>query len=130
VTDTTRLRRIEDRQAIRDLLVRYCYAIASKDLESVLTLFIADSRVEILGHEYRGESGLRRLYEASLAVGPKPFLHNHILEALEDDYARGRTVFEIHPSEGESAPSAGCYVDEFRKVDGDWKFETRTFRTY
>jgi len=131
MSEARRLQRMEDRQAICDLLARYCYLIASGDVDGVLELFTEDCRVEILGQHYEGEAGLRALYAASLAVQPKPYIHNHLIEALDDDSATGRCVLEIRQiRDGEAGVGGGCYEDRYRKEDGAWRFEQRTFRVY
>jgi len=126
-----RLQRIEDRDALRDLLARYCYLIAAGDVEGVLELFAPDCSVEILGQSYEGFEGLRKLYADSLVVEPKPYVHNHLVENLGDDMARGRSVFEIRQTrDGKSETGGGCYEDIYRKIDGSWKFQSRVFRVY
>ena len=131
MTDSERLTRIEDREAIRNLIATYCYGIAAKDLDGVLTLFTADCRVEILGTVYEGESGLRTLYADSFGVDPKPFVHNHWLELGDEGVARGKAVFEIRQTrDGKPDSSIGCYEDEYLKQDGAWKFQRRTFSFY
>jgi len=131
MTDAERLTRIEDREAIRDLLASYCYAIAAKDVERVLALFVPDCRVEVLGNVYSGESGLRALYADSLTVDPKPFVHNHWIELRSEAAARGKAVFEIRQTrEGTPESSVGCYEDEYAKEGGVWRFQRRTFAFY
>jgi uncharacterized protein (TIGR02246 family) len=131
MSESERLRRIEDREAIRDLLKRYCYLIASGDVDGVVALFTKDCRVEILGRHFEGEAGLRELYADSLAVQPRPYIHNHLIETLEDESAEGRCVLEIRQTrDGESEVGGGCYVDRYRKQDGVWLFEQRRFQVY
>ena len=126
-----RLGRIEDRNAIHDLLMTYCYRIAAADIEAVLDLFEEDAVVEILGDRYEGWEGLRTLYAASLPVEPKPFLHNLLVESLEEARARTRAVFEIRQKrDGQPDSSIGCYEDEFLKREGRWRFHRRVFRFY
>ena len=131
MSDAKRIQEIEDREAIRDLLARYCYLIAAADVDGVVALFTANCRVEILGALYEGEAGLRALYEASLAVQPKPYIHNHLIEEFEGDAAKGRCVLEIRQvRDGEAQVGGGCYEDRYRREAGVWKFEARTFRDY
>ena len=126
-----RLDQLEDREAIRDLLYRYCYLIAAADTEAVIALFTPDCRVEVLGTLYEGPEGLRELYSGSLTVSPRPYVHNHLIDSLGDDEATARCVLEIRQTrDGVSETGGGCYEDTYRKCDGSWKFHTRTFRTY
>ena len=131
MTDDERMTRIEDHEALRNLVATYCFEIAAKNVEAVLSLFTSDCRVEILGTVYEGEDGLRALYADSLAVDPKPFVHNQSIEIVDAKTARGRAVFEIRQTrEGEVEQSTGCYADEYAKQDGAWKFHRRTFAFY
>ena len=131
MSDELRLQRIEDREAIGDLLSQYCYLIASGDVDGVVALFTDDCRVEILGRHFEGEAGLRSLYADALAVQPKPYVHNHWIETLDGDSASGRAVFEIRQiRDGQPETGGGCYEDRYCKQDGVWRFEQRTFRTY
>ena len=131
MSEDRRLRCIEDRQAIEDLVKRYCYLIASGDVDGVIALFTADCRVEILGRHFEGEAGLRDLYADSLPVQPKPFVHNHLIDHLDDESAEGRAVFEIRQTrDGETEVGGGCYEDRYRKQDGVWRFAERRFRVY
>jgi ketosteroid isomerase-like protein len=126
-----RIERLEDREAIYDLLKRYCYLIAAADVDGVIDLFTSDCVVEVLGTRYEGESGLRSLYASSLEFHPKPYIHNHLLEDLEADTASGRCVLEIRQlRDGQPEVGGGCYEDLYRKQAGGWKFEARTFRNY
>ncbi|MCR9097191.1 MAG: nuclear transport factor 2 family protein [bacterium] len=131
MSDDDRLGKIEDRNAILDLLVTYCHRIAAADVEGVLALFEEDAVVEVLGERYAGWDGLRALYAASLPVEPKPFLHNHLLDSLEGERARTRSVFEIRQQrDGQAESSIGCYEDEFLKRGGRWRFCRRVFQFY
>ena len=132
MSDATRLARLEEKDALRDLLTAYCYRIAAADVEGVLALFAEDCVVDILGTRYEGHEGLRRLYADSLAVEPKPFVHNHWIELEADPTkATGRAVFEIHQKrDGTAETSVGCYSDRYTKREGAWKFQARTFAFY
>lgn len=131
MNDATRLQRLEDREALRDLLARYCYLIARGDVDGVIELFTADCRVEILGQLYSGEAGLRELYRDALLVQPKPYIHNHLIETLEDTSATSSCVLEIRQQrDGTEQVGGGCYEDRYRKQDGRWKFHQRVFRSY
>lgn len=120
-----------EREAIRDLVSTYCYRIAAGEVGPVLELFTEDCVVEILGELHRGHDGLRALYADSFAVEPKPFVHNHLVEQVDDAHARGRAVFEIRQvRDGVPETTVGRYDDEYEKSGGSWKFRTRTFAFY
>lgn len=130
-SEATRFEILEAREAIRDLLARYCYLIARGDVDRVIELFTSDCRVEILGQEYAGTEGLERLYAASLVHAPKPFIHNHLIEEVAGDVAHGRCVLDIwQKRDGVEERGGGCYVDHYRRESGQWKFSQRTFQPY
>ena len=122
---------LREKDALRDLISTYCYRIAAADVEGVLELFAQDCVVDILGTRYEGHAGLRELYRSSLEVEPKPFVHNHLIEIDGADAAHGRAVFEIRQQRDKAAEtSIGCYVDQYTKQGGTWKFQARTFAFY
>jgi ketosteroid isomerase-like protein len=131
MSEGDRIRRLEDREAIRDLLAHYCYRIARGDVDAVLELFTEDCRVVIFDDVFEGPAGLRALYASALPVSPKPYIHNHLLHELEEHSATGSSVFEIRQiRDGVSETGGGCYDDRFLKQDGEWKFSERRFRLY
>jgi uncharacterized protein (TIGR02246 family) len=122
---------LADKDEIRELTARYCFAVADGDAETVLGLFTSDGVFRLRGREYRGTDGLRALYEGTAAgVTPKPFIQNHVIE-LDGDTAHGRCGVEIRMvQDGEAYTVAGHYADVYRKVDGRWRFASRDFVPY
>ncbi len=131
MSESMRIQQLEDREAIRDLLARYCYLIARGDVDAVIDLFTSDCRVEILGQVYEGAAGLRTLYASALDFSPKPYIHNHLIEELDVRTASSSCVLEIRQvRDGEPETGGGCYEDRYLKEDGTWKFSERRFRVY
>ena len=127
----SRMQMIEDREAIRDLLARYCYLIAAGDVDGVIELYTLDCVVDVRGNRFEGARGLQDLYADSLQVSPKPYIHNHLIDEISADSARGRCVLEIRQIRaGKPETAGGCYEDRYLKQDGRWKFHHRTFRVY
>ena len=75
-----------------------------------------------------------RLAEALAEFAPNAAIvgeETGLIESLEGDSARARSVFEIKQTrDGKVETGGGCYEDTYRRCDGAWKFETRTFRVY
>jgi uncharacterized protein (TIGR02246 family) len=126
-----RIRALEDKDAIRELTARYCYAVARNDLEGIVKLFCEDGEFVMADRSFHGRDGIRTGYGAGMPdPSPKPFIQNHVIE-LDGDRARGLCAVEIRAvQDGEAYTAAGHYQDEYRRVDGEWKFARRKFEVY
>jgi len=130
-----RIRRLEDREAIRELHNQYC--------------FIQDH-----GHQYRREEDVRAFLELcapdfvwvnspdgtrahrgheEVAVYLRTiwarfddcmhYFHNLSIAFESDDFARGRSSFEaVGDIDGESFVAAGYYEDEYVRTPAGWRF--------
>ena len=126
-----RIRALEDKDAIRELTARYCFAVARNDLEGIVALFCEDGEFVMNDRAFHGREGIRSGYGAGMPdPSPKPFIQNHLIE-LDGDRARGLCAVEIRAVQGgEAYTAAGHYEDEYRRVDGEWKFARRRFEVY
>ena len=61
------VRELLDREAIRDLQVRYCECLSGKDVDGLLDLFTGDASFVIKGIEVKavsqGQTQLRKMHE-------------------------------------------------------------------
>jgi hypothetical protein len=122
-----RIRRLEDRAELRELVSRYCLAIDDSDWDALLGLFAADAKMAgQVGPE--GVVGVLR----SIRSGYGRTIHtalDQVLEFGDDDHASG-----IVPSRGELAIAgqtvlcAMRYLDHYVRVDGEWLFADRVLR--
>ena len=121
------------RDAIHELVAEYCRQVVRGDTEGVVALFTTDGSItthlpQASGPENvtpRGTAPLRQTYADLSAMGLRPCIHNHIIE-LEGDRARGFCSVEIRlTQDGEAFTGAGHYEDEYRCVDGSWRFQHR-----
>lgn len=126
------------RDAIRELTAEYCRKVVSGDGEGVVTLFTGDASLVThfpgdSGQDDVGSRGTAELREAYADLGAmrlKPFIHNHIIE-VEGNRARGFCSVEIRLTrDGVPYTGAGHYEDEFRRVDGNWRFQRRELFVY
>ena len=126
-----RLNDLADREEIRALTSDYCQRVQRGDVEGVVELFCEDGSIEMGDTVTRGHEQLRSSYRDALAeMTPKPFIHNHVIE-LDGDQARGVCSVEIRlVQEGRAYDAAGHYDDDYRKVDGRWRFVRRVFVVY
>lgn len=147
-TPDERLQALEDRQAIRDLIVKYGYLCDARRWDELLALYTDDIE-RVLGgslvEQVKGKANLRdKLVAPTLAHragdgGAPPVSHLERLELrhlmasdvirLSDDGATATAAVQytmVATSEDERGfrrgAHEGSYVFEFRKDDGTWKF--------
>jgi hypothetical protein len=93
-----RLRRLEDRAAIRELRHEYCYRIDDFDFDGFAALFTDDARVDFgPAGTYEGRDEVRQF--AREVVGEEytflaHMVHNPIID-LDGETASGRWYFEV-----------------------------------
>lgn len=126
---SAKLQELLDREAIRDLPARYCHCVWQQDVPAIVSLFTEDGSIALGTGEPppRGHSELRKMYEQALNdLAPRPFIHNHVVELQGPDRAIGTCYVEISGVRNdESMVAAGYYNDVYRKVGGEWKFQSR-----
>jgi hypothetical protein len=122
-----RLRRLEDRVELRELVSRYCLAIDDSDWDGLLELFTEQA-------EMAGVTGRREVVGRLRAIrsGYGRTIHSateQVLHFADDDHATG-----VVPSRGELAIEgqtvlcAMRYLDDYERVGGAWRFARRTIR--
>lgn len=126
-----RLQVLEDKDEIRELTARYCYAVVAKDGRALLDMFTADGEFHMGQNSWRGQPELSKLYVDQVGnIGPKPFIQNHVIQ-VDGDRATGNCAVEIRVVEkGESVTACGHYDDHYQRVNGRWKFVKRVFHLY
>ena len=117
-----------DREKIRELTYQYGLSIELQDEDRMAALFTEDGVADFsqLGRgEIRGHQALREFYRTTWPLEVKPFFTNHIIE-IDGDRATGICSLENRATrDGESLIGAGRLHDEYRRVDGEWKFARR-----
>jgi hypothetical protein len=130
-----RLRRLEDREEIRDLHNRYCFiqdcghaSHAEQDVQAFLALCHPDvvwdnspdgSRAHC-GHAAVAAylRGLWRRFDSCMH-----YVHNLSIVFESDHRARGRSSFDaVGDIGGEAFVAAGYYEDEYARTDDGWRF--------
>jgi ketosteroid isomerase-like protein len=125
-----RLQRLEDREAIRELVARYGQVVDDRDLDGVEALFTDDAVFRTQGGEMNA-SGLsavmdnfRGRFQAMTASGH--FVHDHIISLEGESAARGFVTSHAElVRSGESFIVAMRYRDQYRRVEDTWKFSER-----
>ena len=127
-----RLDRMESLAAIQQLPVRYALALDSRDMDSLVTLFVPDVRV---GRDQAGREALK-VWFAETMRAMRTSIHlvaNHIVDFDDADHAHG--VVYCHdelewPDRGEWEQGKLQYWDSYVRVDGEWCFARRRFHRW
>lgn len=130
----TLMQEVIDREEIRTLPVRYCHCVWQKDLNGYANLFTEDGAFSTSDPSLpraQGRAELMKMIGGQLdAAKPRPFIHNHVIELLGSDRAKGTCYVEVRLlRNGKKWLLTGWYDDEYAKVDGEWKFKSRQITT-
>jgi ketosteroid isomerase-like protein len=130
-----RLRLIEDKQAIHDVIVRYCRGVDRSDPDLVLAAFHDDAIDNHFGVvlPFREAIGTLKAARSGAPPSKTKSMHNicNVLIELDGDVARCETYVTVVvriPHEGKEIDwtHAGRYVDRFERRDGEWRIAYRT----
>jgi hypothetical protein len=134
------LQALLDRDAIRDLVLKYCHYVNKNDAEGISGLFSFDGRLLVpsgseLGDKsvYTGFQELLELYSKVTGAdrGLRPFIHNHYVELDGNECGRGVLDVEMRvASQNYELAMIGEYADIYVKQNGVWKFQERSFSYY
>jgi hypothetical protein len=117
-----------DREAIRDLALRYAHLVWQNQPLATVDLFTADGSVDLGpdGGLIEGREALRAAYSHIVdGMVLHPFVHNHVID-LDGDSASGIAYIDLRCiRDGKSLMGSGYYEDQYAKEDGVWKFRSR-----
>jgi len=119
------LTELQDREAIRDLPVRYCDCVWRGDIGGLVNLFSEDASFIVKGRERQvttnGREELKKMYEGALGdVQPRPYIHNHVVDLKGATRAIGRCYVELRSfARAMEWIGSGYYEDEYVKVGED-----------
>jgi ketosteroid isomerase-like protein len=121
---------LEDKDAIRELMARYCFHIDAAEFEEWLQLFTEDGVFEVVNlGRFAGREQLRQfLGSIPLTDGLPMMKHcvmNEIVEVTGDTAAARAYIVVVHGGEHVSVRVAGRYEDRLRRVNGRWLFAER-----
>ena len=132
-----RLRLVEDRQAIHDVIVRYCRGVDRSDPDLVLSAFHDDAIDNHFGVVLPFREAIGTLKAARSGAWSPPSkttsMHNicNVLIEVDGDIARCESyviVIVRIPQDGGAIDwmHAGRYVDRFERRNGEWRIAYRT----
>ena len=123
-----------DKDEIRELLARYCFALDADRFEEMAALFTPDGVWETAFGTGTGRDGIVA-QARSIASGERPrraHLTTNIVIDLDGDSATARSnwVVIMNTPNGPAIGSGGAYADRLVKIDGRWFFKHRTIERY
>lgn len=134
-----RIRRLEDRVEIGELIARYALVMDNRDLAAMPHLFTSDvvirSQDGVMNVAGR-DAAVAMFRERFKVLGPSNhFSHDRILFFDESDPDRATALVLSHAEmhrKGQPMLAAIRYHDTFRRDDGNWRFRERvlTFMYY
>lgn len=122
---------LADREAIRDLPIRYSDCPFRNDPEGLVNLFTEDGSFIVRDPENevatRGRDELKKMFKHMLSeLWPRHLIHTHVVELLSTTRATGRCYVELRSAKIDlERVGSGYYEDEYVKVGEHWKFASR-----
>lgn len=123
---------LEAREAIRDLVLRYCRAIDRRDFRALAMLYAEDS-VDDHGELFWGSGAEFVAWVPGILETMQVTSHqvmNHLIE-VDGDYAEGEVYIQAYhlttDSQGKPVKiiGGGRYLDQYGLEGGQWRFTHR-----
>ena len=126
-----RLKQLEDKEQITQLLIDYGRHLDSRDLAAYASLFATDGEWVGGFGTVKGRTEIKSFMEKSLGTGPNRNNSFHIMSnfaiTVKGDTATAwsRWTFVTPGANGATIAQAGRYDDTFVRENGAWKFKKR-----
>ena len=123
-----RVRALEDRAEITELVARYGRAVDDRDWDALAEQYTPDAVFDSAGGRSQGIDAIVEYYKdrTSAYVASYHYPHSHEIELLGTDRARGLVCAHAELTiEGETVLVALRYHDDYRRVDERWRFYER-----
>jgi len=124
---------LEARESIRDLVARYNGLGDAGRFDAMLALFLPDAVLEVDEQRFEGVEAIRALFEEAASATRlrangfvRHFTATHRIDFENPEAASGRCYFQTLDERG--LDHWGRYVDEYRRVGGEWRFAHRRVR--
>lgn len=115
---------------LRLLVSRYAVAVDSRDLDTLVGLFVDDVRV---GRDTSGRDALRESFRASLSAVGVTILQvgTHVIDLVDADHATGVVYCSGQIQEGEHwIHQSILYRDTYERRGGRWYFVRRVHELF
>jgi ketosteroid isomerase-like protein len=127
-----RIRRLEDRAEIGELVARYCLVMDDRDMTGMTELFTPDAIVRSRDGVMHasGLTAVVAMFRGRFAVlGPSNhFTHDRIVRFEEDDPDAASGIVLAHAEmnrKGQPMLAAIRYADRYRRLQGRWRIAER-----
>jgi uncharacterized protein (TIGR02246 family) len=125
-----RVRRLEDRNEICELIARYGLVMDDRDIQGMAALFTPDVTVRSVDGvmSARGRDAVIEQFRGRFEVlGPSyHFSHDKVIQFDTDDLAHGTVLSHAEMNrKGQPMLAAIRYSDVYRRHEGRWKFSER-----
>lgn len=125
-----RLKHLENAEAVRSVLARYCQALDTGDLEALTGLLAANAKLKVVPWDVQleGRDTIAEFYRQFFAGEMKNGRHycaNISIEAEEDNYRSFCYFHETVERNHQSLIGWGTYEDVFTQEAGEWRFQQR-----
>ncbi len=120
-----RVERLESIEAIRALRCRYHDLVNLDQGHRLYELFTPDAVVAYGGRaEVTGRENIREFFRTFPVQLARQFVHHHVVE-VDGNVGRGHADLDGRPvRNGESLFVVGRFDDEYRRIDGEWLFQS------
>jgi ketosteroid isomerase-like protein len=127
-----RVRHLEDRVAIGELIARYCLVMEKRDVDAIESLFTPDARVWSAdgAMDGQGRQAVVEMFKGRFTVlGPSNhFTQDRIVEFDHMDPDRATGLVLAHAGmqrNGQPILTAIRYQDVYQRCEGRWRFRER-----
>ena len=126
-----RLKALEDKEQIAQLLIDYGRHLDSRDLAAYASLFATDGEWVGGFGTVKGRANIQAFMEKSLGTGPNRNNSYHVMSNFvitvtgDTATAWSRWTFVTPGERGATIAQAGRYDDTFVRENGVWKFKRR-----
>ena len=128
----TRLKVLEDIEAIKRLRYTYCYLCDEYKMDEVLKLFAKDAEADF--HEFGkfvGNTEIAKFYKEIIPPAMTFFVHmvsNPVIDIIDAEHAKGKWYADVPATiGGEARWMCGRYEEEYIKEGREWKFKVMKF---
>jgi hypothetical protein len=125
---TERIRRIEDRQAIQDIVAAYGRLVDDRNWEEVEKLYAPDSVFDTVGGRISGRRAVRDYYEQRTNQFGPTYHYPHSHEVFFDSADTAHGIVCAHAElaiNGDTVWIALRYLDQYVRVSEGWCFKER-----
>ena len=127
---------LEEKDAIREVMARYCFALDDGRFADMAALFTEDGTWQTFFGKATGRKAIAEFaagLRAHRTDNPRAIHHvTNIVITLDGDTAKVRSNWTTvqNAPEGPKIGSGGAYDDEMVKIGGAWFFKYRTIDRY